>query len=62
MSSPAPSTRWPKILARTVVVLVVLAGLGWGGRILWRQVSPTLFGNKREDEVNLQIGHVETEV
>ncbi len=48
---PVKSSRWPKTLLRTVVVLVVLGGLGWGGRIVWKAVSPTLFGNKREEVV-----------
>ena len=45
------SSRWTKTLLRTVIVLVVLGGLGWGGRIVWKAVSPTLFGNKREEVV-----------
>lgn len=45
------SSRWSKTLLRTVIVLVVLAGLGWGGRVVWKAVSPTLFGSKREEVV-----------
>ncbi|MFM9080557.1 MAG: efflux RND transporter periplasmic adaptor subunit [Opitutaceae bacterium] len=45
------SSRWTKTLLRTVIILVVLGGLGWGGRIVWKAVSPTLFGNKREEVV-----------
>ena len=45
------SSRWSKTLLRSVVVVVVLGGLGWGGRIIWKNVSPTLFGNKREEVV-----------
>jgi RND family efflux transporter MFP subunit len=45
------SSRWPKFVFRAVIALVVLAGLGWGGRTLWRQISPGLFGTKREEAV-----------
>ena len=45
------SSRWSKTLLRSVIVVVVLGGLGWGGRIIWKNVSPTLFGNKREEVV-----------
>ena len=29
----------------------MLAGVGWGGRVVWKAVSPTLFGSKREEVV-----------
>lgn len=45
------SSRWSKTLLRTVIVLVVIGGLGWGGLVVWKAVSPTLFGNKREEVV-----------
>jgi RND family efflux transporter MFP subunit len=45
------SSRWSKTLLRTVIVLVVIGGLGWGGLVVWKAVSPTLFGNKREEIV-----------
>lgn len=48
--SDKPS-RWPKIILRTVIVLAILGGLGWGTRIVWRQVSPGLFGNKRQEKI-----------
>lgn len=51
MPSSASSSRWPKILLRSVVVLVVLGGLGWGGKIVWKQISPGLFGAKRTDKI-----------
>lgn len=49
MASSPP--RWPKILLRTALVLAVLGGLGWGGMAVWKQVSPGLFGTKRNDVV-----------
>ena len=45
------SSRWSKTLLRTVIILVVLGAAGWGGRTIWRQLSPNLFGSKREDVV-----------
>lgn len=50
MSQPK-SSRWSKIILRTVIVLIVLGGLGWGGKVLWKQVSPGLLGNKRGDKI-----------
>lgn len=50
MPSHSPS-RWPKTLLWSVVLLVVLAGAAWGGRIVWKQVSPGLFGTKREEKI-----------
>src|ERR1041384_7243652 len=49
MDSSPNASRWSKIILRTVIVLVVLIGLGWGGRIGWEQVRPGLFGNKRQE-------------
>ena len=49
-SSPLPP-RWPKIILRIVIVLVVLGGAGWGVRAAWRQFSPGLFGNQRQEKV-----------
>ena len=51
MPQTLKSSRWSKTLLRTIIVLAVLAGLGWGGRALWRQVSPTLLGNKRLEKI-----------
>ena len=45
------SSRWSKTLLRIVISLVVLGAAGWGARTIWRQVSPGLFGTKREDVV-----------
>src|SRR5215216_1124647 len=51
MASPASSPRWPKLILRIVIVLAVIGGAAFGGRILWRQISPGLFGNKREEKI-----------
>lgn len=51
MTPTVKSSRWSKIILRTVVVLAVLGGLAWGTRVVWRQISPTLFGNKRQETV-----------
>lgn len=51
MTPTVKSSRWSKIILRTVVVAVILGGLGWGTRIVWRQLSPTLFGNKRQEAI-----------
>lgn len=45
------ASRSPKIILRTVIVLVVLGGMGWGVKVMWRQMSPGLFGNKREEKI-----------
>jgi RND family efflux transporter MFP subunit len=52
MSPPTvKSSRWSKIMLRSIIVLSVAAAAGWGGRIAWRQVSPTLFGEKHQEGV-----------
>jgi RND family efflux transporter MFP subunit len=48
---PQKSSRWIKIFIRTVVLIVLLGGAGWGGKVLWKQISPGLFGNKREERI-----------
>ena len=45
------SSRWSKTLVRVLISLAVLAAAGWGVRTIWRQLSPNLFGSKREDVV-----------
>lgn len=53
MPSPAPTQlpRWPKILLRIALALALLAGLGWGTKLVWKQISPGLFGQKRNEVV-----------
>jgi HlyD family secretion protein len=53
MPSPASSSRWSKVILRSVILLAVLGALFWGGRIAWKQISPGLFGNKRVDKIPL---------
>jgi RND family efflux transporter MFP subunit len=31
-----------------LVPLIILAGLGWGGQLVWKKIGPNLFGTKRE--------------
>jgi RND family efflux transporter MFP subunit len=50
----SPSDKFPrqlKLLLRVLILLVVLTGAGWGVKVLWRQLSPTLFGSKRQEAV-----------
>jgi RND family efflux transporter MFP subunit len=51
MSSSLKASRWPKILLRTAIVLVVLGAGGWWGKSLWKKFSPTLFGTKRDEVI-----------
>ncbi len=51
MPPSAPAASRPKPLLRTIVTLVLLGGLGWGGYKLWVQISPGLFGTKRVEKV-----------
>lgn len=51
MPPSAKSPRWSKILLRIVIALVLLTGAIWGGRLVWKQVSPGLFGTKRQDKI-----------
>jgi RND family efflux transporter MFP subunit len=54
MPETLKSSRWPKVLLRTVVVLTVLGGATWGARLVWKQVSPGLFGTKRQDKIRTE--------
>jgi RND family efflux transporter MFP subunit len=51
MSNPSSPSRWPRILLRTCVVLVVVGGVGWGANWGWKQMSPRLFGAKRTEQI-----------
>ncbi len=51
MTPSVKSSRWSSILLRTTLVLIALAGVGWGTKVVWKQVSPTLFGNKRQEKI-----------
>ncbi len=51
MASPVKPPRSTKIILRTIIVLAVLGGATWGGRIIWKQISPGLFGAKRPEKI-----------
>ena len=52
MSSSEPQkSRTVALIVRIIVIAAILAGSGWGGRWIWKQVSPGLFGNKRTEQV-----------
>lgn len=36
---------------RGFITLVVLTGVGWGGVVVWRQISPGLFGGNRTERI-----------
>jgi RND family efflux transporter MFP subunit len=49
-----PPSTFPRplaILLRTVAAMLVLGGLGWAGYSVWKQISPGLFGTKRQDKI-----------
>ena len=43
--------RWLKITIRTLLLFAFLGGLGWGGKVVWKQIGPGLFGTKREAKI-----------
>jgi len=51
MSQTPSSPRWQKIIMRVLVLVALLVGGGWGGKLLWQRISPGLFGNKREEKI-----------
>jgi HlyD family secretion protein len=57
--------RWQKLTLRTLVVLAVLAGLGWGGRLVWKQIGPGLFGTNREAKIptaRVKVANISEEI
>jgi len=40
-----------KSILRLVIVAGILGAFGWGGRALWKQIGPGLFGTKREAKI-----------
>lgn len=51
MPPSATPSRRPKLVLRLVITAVVLVGAIWGGRTVWRQISPTLLGNKKQEVI-----------
>ena len=47
-----------RLIFRTFLVCLALGAIGWGVRSVWRQISPSLFGDKRVDKV--VTAHVKT--
>ncbi len=49
---PQPSkSGTPRKIVRLVLFLAILGGLAWGARLGWKQISPTLFGAKRQEKI-----------
>ncbi|MCX6940558.1 MAG: efflux RND transporter periplasmic adaptor subunit [Verrucomicrobia bacterium] len=40
-----------KSILRLVIIAGILGAVGWGGRALWKQIGPGLFGTKREAKI-----------
>src|SRR5882757_6528724 len=51
MSASSSQPRWLRNTLRALVMIALLAGFGWGGRWTWKQISPGLFGSKREEKI-----------
>ena len=48
-----------------MVILAILAGAGWGGRALWKQFGPGLFGTKREAKIptsTVKVANISEEI
>ncbi len=51
MASPPKKTKPVQVIIRLGITLAVLGGAIWGGRALWKQIGPGLFGTKREAKI-----------
>lgn len=51
MVQRSSSTGSFRFVLRALVAIVVLGGAVWGGRAVWRQISPGLFGDKRAENI-----------
>lgn len=51
MASPPKKPTLLKLMVRLVIAIALLGGAGWGGRALWKQIGPGLFGTKREAKI-----------
>ena len=65
MASTPKKSRVLATTIRYVIILAVLAGAGWGGRIVWQKIGPGLFGNKRESKIptsTVRISNIAEEI
>ena len=51
MASPPKKPQTVKLILRLVITAAILGAAGWGGRVLWKQIGPGLFGTKREAKI-----------
>ena len=51
MASPPKKPQPVKFILRLVITAAILGAAGWGGRALWKQIGPGLFGTKREAKI-----------
>lgn len=58
MASTPQKSRVLATTLRYIIILALLAGAAWGGRIVWQKISPNLFGNKREAKIPTSIVRV----
>ncbi len=65
MASPPKKTKSLKFIVRLVITVALLAGAGWGGRVLWKQIGPGLFGTKREVKIptaSVKVANIAEEI
>lgn len=55
MASTPQKSRPLATVIRLVIIVAILAGAGWGGRVLWKQIGPGLFGTKREAKIPTSV-------
>ena len=51
MAPPPKKPQTVKLILRLVITAAILGAAGWGGRVLWKQIGPGLFGTKREAKI-----------
>jgi RND family efflux transporter MFP subunit len=65
MASTPQKSRKLATTIRLVILLAILGGAGWGGRVLWKQIGPGLFGTKREAKLptsSVRIANIAEEI
>ena len=65
MASTPQKSRKLATSIRLVILLAILGGAGWGGRVLWKQIGPGLFGTKREAKIptsTVRIANIAEEI